>query len=181
MSDVRKLKLEELGRVDIDTYKQLKKIPVVILLDNLRSGLNVGSFFRTTDCFGLKELCLCGITPKPPHKEILKSAIGASLSVDWTYEKEVQEAIHRYKQKGHHIIGVEQTTQSVDITSFNVAMDQKYVLVFGNEVEGISESILNEIDSFIDIAQYGTKHSLNVSVCGGIVAHYFSNAQRGCY
>jgi len=168
MSGTEKLKLQELGRVSIDAYKAQSKIPVTIVLDNLRSGLNVGSFFRTCDSFALDSIVLTGITPTPPHKEIHKSAIGATLSVDHSYFQTIEEAMDNLKSKGVILIGIEQTNNSVHLADFTWPKGP-IAIIFGNEVEGISTSIVNKLDHVVDLQQYGTKHSLNVAVCGGIV------------
>jgi len=166
---MRKLKLEELERIDVDNYKSLEKQPIVIVLDNIRSAMNVGSFFRTADSFALDHIYLTGITATPPHPEINKTAIGATLSVEWSYQKEVGLVIEKLKNQGYLILGIEQTDESVSLESFSYDIDQKIALVFGNEVDGISQSLLSHLDVAIEIPQFGTKHSLNVAVCGGIV------------
>lgn len=171
---VHKLKLEELNRIDIETFKTVKKIPLVVVLDNIRSMHNVGATFRTADAFLVQEIILCGITPQPPHREIHKAALGATESVDWSHEPDINTAIYQLKSKGFEIIGIEQTTNSRMITDFSVDPSKKYAVILGNEVEGISDEALNHIDSFIEIPQLGTKHSLNVSVCGGIVMWEFA-------
>jgi tRNA G18 (ribose-2'-O)-methylase SpoU len=173
MQSIKKLKLEELGRIDIETFKKTDKIPLVVVLDNIRSMHNVGAAFRTADAFLVEKIILCGITPQPPHREIHKAALGATESVDWQYYEHVKEAIIDLKTLGYTIIGVEQTTDSVMITDFAIDPNQKYVLVLGNEVEGISDEILTDLDACLEIPQLGTKHSLNVSVCGGIVMWEF--------
>jgi tRNA G18 (ribose-2'-O)-methylase SpoU len=176
MSKVQKLKLEELNRIDIETFKEADKIPLVIVVDNFRSGLNVGSIFRTSDAFLVSKVLLCGITSCPPHKEILKTAIGANHSVDWKYYQEIKTALLELKQEGFHIVGIEQTTASTSLSDFEIERGQKYAIVMGNEVEGISETALPLIETFLEIPQFGTKHSLNVSVCAGIVIHKFAQA-----
>ena len=174
---IKKLKLTELGRVDVDTYKQQEKLPICVILDNLRSGLNVGAFFRTSDALGLERIILTGITPVPPHKEIHKSAIGATLSVDFSYDSEIVSAIKSLKESGYYIIGIEQTNTSTPLHSAEWP-NQPIAIVFGNEVEGISEEVLPHLDASIEISQFGTKHSLNVAVCGGIVLWEASRHQR---
>lgn len=171
---VHKLKLEELNRIDIETFKTVKKIPLVVVMDNIRSMHNVGATFRTADAFLVQEIILCGITPQPPHREIHKAALGATESVDWSHEPDINTAIHQLKSKGFEVVGIEQTTNSRMITDFSVDPSKKYAVILGNEVEGISDEALNHIDSFIEIPQLGTKHSLNVSVCGGIVMWEFA-------
>ncbi|KMQ66562.1 RNA methyltransferase [Chryseobacterium angstadtii] len=175
---VQKLKLEELNRIDVETFKKVEKIPLVIILDNLRSMHNVGASFRTADAFLIEKIILCGITPQPPHREIHKAALGATESVDWGHESDINSAIQDYKTKGYEIIGIEQTTDSVMINDFNIDKSKKYALILGNEVEGISDEALPHIDTFLEIPQLGTKHSLNVSVCGGIVMWEFAKALK---
>lgn len=170
---VQKLKLEELGRVDVQTFKEMQKIPLVIVLDNIRSMHNVGAVFRTADAFLVEKIILCGITPCPPHREIHKAALGATDSVDWVYYDSVKEAVLDLKTQKYEVLGVEQTTDSEMITEYNIHSDKKYALILGNEVEGISDEVLNHCDGFIELPQHGTKHSLNVSVCGGIVMWEF--------
>ena len=171
---MRKLKLHELGRLNPDEFKELEKVPVVVVLDNIRSGMNVGSVFRTSDAFKLERVLLAGITARPPHKEILKTAIGATNSVEWSYTEDIRHAVQELKSNGYQIIGIEQTSKSIELQDFVIDTTTKYAIVLGNEVEGISESILPLIDTAIEIPQYGTKHSLNVSVCGGIVLWHFA-------
>ncbi len=166
---MRKLSLQELGRVDVETYKTLPKSPVVVILDNIRSAHNVGSFFRTCDAFRIEHLYLCGITAQPPHREITKTAIGATSSVDWTYAQDIAEVVKDMKTQDYEIIGVEQTSSSISLSEMPIDATKKYTLIFGNEVQGLSDSVLSLLDQAVEIPQYGTKHSLNVAVCGGIV------------
>lgn len=175
---VQKLKLEELNRIDVETFKKVKKIPLVIILDNIRSMHNVGAAFRTADAFLIEKIILCGITPQPPHREIHKAALGATESVDWSHENDINTAISDYKSLGYEIIGIEQTSGSRMITDFTIDPSKKYALILGNEVEGISDEALPNIDTFLEIPQLGTKHSLNVSVCGGIVMWEFAKALK---
>lgn len=175
---VQKLKLEELNRIDVETFKKTEKIPLVIILDNLRSMHNVGAAFRTADAFLVEKIILCGITPQPPHREIHKAALGATESVDWVHEKDINTAIADLKSKDYEIIGIEQTTDSRLLTDFTIDRSKKYVLILGNEVEGISDEALRNIDVFLEVPQLGTKHSLNVSVCGGIVMWEFAKALK---
>ncbi|MCB0689178.1 MAG: RNA methyltransferase [Saprospiraceae bacterium] len=165
---MRKLKTEELHRLSVDEFKSMTKMPLVVVLDNIRSGMNVGSVFRTGDAFGIEHIFLCGITATPPHREILKSAIGATESVSWTYMESVAECLQNLKEKGFQIVGIEQTSASDHIQNLTVG-EQPVALVFGNEVEGLSESVLPLLDACYEIPQIGTKHSLNISVCAGIV------------
>ncbi|MEC5157566.1 RNA methyltransferase [Chryseobacterium sp. MP_3.2] len=176
MSSTKKLKLEELGRIDVETFKETKKTPLVVVLDNVRSMHNVGAIFRTADAFLIEKIVLCGITPQPPHREIQKAALGATESVDWVYEKNITEALQNLKTETFKIIGIEQTSNSEIITNYTIDKTQKYALVLGNEVDGLSEEALPYYDTFLEIPQLGTKHSLNVSVCGGIVMwEFFKN------
>lgn len=175
---VHKLKLEELNRIDVETFKKTEKAPLVIILDNIRSMHNVGATFRTADAFLIEKIILCGITPVPPHREIHKAALGATESVDWAHENDINTAISDLKSQGYEIVGVEQTTNSRLITDFTIDKEKKYALILGNEVEGISDEALANIDVFLEIPQLGTKHSLNVSVCGGIVMWEFAKALK---
>ena len=173
---VNKLKLEELNRIDVETFKKVEKIPLVVVLDNIRSMHNVGATFRTADAFLVQKIILCGITPQPPHREIHKAALGATESVDWSYEADINVTINDLKSQGFEVVGIEQTTNSTMITNFTIDKTKKYAVILGNEVEGISDEALQSIDSFIEIPQLGTKHSLNVSVCGGIVMWEFAKS-----
>ncbi len=175
---VQKLKLEELNRIDVETFKKTDKIPLTVILDNIRSMHNVGATFRTADAFLIEKIILCGITPQPPHREIHKAALGATESVDWGYEKDIVTAVNDLKSSGYSIIGVEQTTNSRMISDFEIDKSRKYAVVLGNEVDGISDEALRHMDVFIEIPQLGTKHSLNVSVCGGIVMWEFAKALK---
>ncbi|WP_411811608.1 RNA methyltransferase [Chryseobacterium scophthalmum] len=175
---VNKLKLEELNRIDVETFKKVEKIPLVVVLDNIRSMHNVGATFRTADAFLVQKIILCGITPQPPHREIHKAALGATESVDWSYESDINTTINDLKNQGFEVVGIEQTTNSTMITDFKIDNTKKYAVILGNEVEGISDEALQNIDSFIEIPQLGTKHSLNVSVCGGIVMWEFAKALK---
>ena len=176
MSSTKKLKLEELGRIDVETFKQTQKIPLVVVLDNVRSMHNVGAVFRTADAFIVEKIILCGITPQPPHREIHKAALGATESVDWIYEESISDALQNLKKENYQIIGIEQTSDSEIITEYAINKDHKYALVLGNEVDGLSDEALSLYDKFLEIPQLGTKHSLNVSVCGGIVMwEFFKN------
>jgi 23S rRNA (guanosine2251-2'-O)-methyltransferase len=165
----RKLKLEELNRLEVEEFKKADKIPVTVILDDIRSALNVGSIFRTADAFRIEKIYLCGITATPPHKEILKTAIGATESVDWSYEKEITAVLSKIKNEGYNIYAVEQTENSTDLLSFQNTGKDKIAIIMGNEVGGVSDKALELVDGTLEIAQYGTKHSLNVAVCTGIV------------
>jgi 23S rRNA (guanosine2251-2'-O)-methyltransferase len=172
---MRKLQLEELGRISPEEFRKKEKTQIILVLDNIRSGLNVGSAFRTADAFALQGLYLCGITAQPPHREILKTAIGATESVDWKYFESVTEAAALLKEQGYRIMGIEQTDESEPIQEVVIDPEEKYAIILGNEVRGISEEVLEMLDKAVEVPQYGTKHSLNVSVCTGIVVwHFFS-------
>jgi 23S rRNA (guanosine2251-2'-O)-methyltransferase len=166
---MKKLKLEELGRISVTEFKSVEKIPVCILLDNVRSLHNVGSAFRTADAFRIEKIFLTGITGTPPHREIHKTALGATESVVWEYAQTTQEAIGKLKQHGYTIVLIEQTSESIPLQNFSIEPIKKYCLVFGNEVNGISEEAISLGDVALEIPQSGTKHSLNISVCVGIV------------
>ncbi|MDH3243391.1 MAG: RNA methyltransferase [Saprospiraceae bacterium] len=177
---MRKLKLEELGRPSLEQFKHAPKRPIVLVLDSIRSGLNVGSIFRTADAFALREIHLCGITAKPPHREILKTAIGATDSIPWTYHHSIVDCIRLLKTQDFEVIGVEQTDQSVQLNDFQLIGENPVALVFGNEVGGIDEAVLPLLDYCIEVPQWGTKHSINVAVCAGIVIWHliFSGTTR---
>ncbi len=168
-----KLSMQELNRISVEDFKESKKTNVTILLDNVRSAHNVGSVFRTSDAFRIEKILLCGITATPPNAEIHKTAIGAEQSVDYQYYKDSMEAIDIYKKMGYKVVAVEQAKQSIKITELKLDKNQKYLLVLGNEVKGVDQKIMDVCDFCIEIEQYGTKHSLNVSVCGGIVIWEF--------
>ena len=169
----RKLLNSELGRADIDQYKQLEKLPITIVLDNVRSRHNIGSAFRTSDAFRVNEIILCGISSTPPSAEIHKSALGAEHSVDWEHVQDTMEAVRKLKEDGYVIVSAEQTVDSVMLDTFVPDQDQKYAVVFGNEVAGVSQEVVDASDFALEIPQFGTKHSLNVSVTAGIVIWEF--------
>lgn len=166
---MKKLKLEELERASLSEYKDQVKLDVIVVLDDIRSGMNVGSMFRSCDCFGLSKIMLCGITPKPPHKEIFKTAIGAQNSVDWQYHEDILILLKNLRLKGYQIIGVEQTNESIPLKDLTFEADAKVAIVMGNEVNGLNDKVLEILDKAVELEQFGTKHSLNVSVCAGIV------------
>lgn len=173
---MRKLKLEELERVTVETFKEMDKIPVIVILDDIRSMHNIGSIFRSADAFLIQKIYLCGITAKPPHKEIRKTALGATESVDWEYVADIHELIDRLKNDGFQILSVEQTDGSQSLEAFSIDGAQKIAVIFGNEVEGVQQSVIDVSDGCLEIPQAGTKHSLNVSVCAGVVLwEFFKN------
>lgn len=170
---MKKLVLEELGRVSVEQFKKIEKMPVCIVLDNVRSLHNVGSAFRTADAFKVERIFLTGITGTPPHREIEKTALGATQSVEWRHFEKTEDAIAELKSQGYKVIAIEQTTESVSLNQFPIDTTERYCLVFGNEVHGVSEEAINVCDAALEIPQLGTKHSLNVSVCIGIVGWEF--------
>jgi 23S rRNA (guanosine2251-2'-O)-methyltransferase len=166
---MKKLKTSELNRLSIEDFQKSEKSPVVVVLDNIRSMNNIGSVFRTCDAFRIQQLMLCGITATPPHREIQKTALDATESVDWKYFEETTLAIKSLKENGFTVFAVEQTDNSILLNNLTVKHNQKIALVFGNEINGISDEALNICDYALEIPQYGTKHSLNISVSTGIV------------
>ncbi len=173
---MKKLSLEELNRIDIDTYKKASKTPIVLVLDNIRSLNNIGSIFRTADAFRIECIYLCGITAKPPHRDIHKTALGATESVDWVYVDDTQEAIRKLRQNHYNIIALEQADKSILLDNFHPDPSLKHALILGNEVKGVDQHIVDLADDCIEIPQYGTKHSLNVTVSAGIALwHIFLN------
>jgi 23S rRNA (guanosine2251-2'-O)-methyltransferase len=160
--------MDELGRMSVDEFKQAHKNPVMVVLDNIRSMHNVGSVFRTSDAFLVSGICLCGYTPQPPHRDIHKTALGATETVDWLYFPTTLEAVTELKQRGYQIFAVEQAEGSISLERF-VSADTKIAIVFGNEVEGVNNEVLKLCDGCIEIPQLGMKHSLNISVAAGIV------------
>lgn len=170
---MRKLLNEELPRISIEQFKVSEKIPLVLILDNVRSMNNVGSVFRSADAFLVKSILLCGITATPPHKDIHKTALGATESVEWQYFKDTKDAINVLQSEGYTIIAVEQTEESTMLNKLSVSKDEKYALIFGHEVRGIQQEVVNMCDLSVELPQFGTKHSLNISVCAGIVIWEF--------
>lgn len=169
----RKLLNIELGRVSARQYKELPESGVMVVLDNIRSAHNVGSAFRTADSFKVDKIWLCGICAVPPSAEIHKSALGAEDSVEWEHSADTMEAVRRLKEDGYRIVSVEQTVGSVMLDSFAPQKGEKYALVFGNEVAGVSQDVVDASDFSLEIPQYGTKHSLNVSVSVGVILWHF--------
>ena len=166
---MRKLTMEELGRVDITEFKQQAKLPVVIILDSVRSMHNIGSIFRTSDGFAVEKIFLCGITAQPPQREIEKTALGATQSVDWEFRTDTAELILELRKAGYKILAIEQAEQSVMLNNFQPLSSENYALIFGNEVNGVSDEAMKLIDTCIEIPQFGTKHSFNIVVSAGIV------------
>lgn len=165
----KKLTTISLNRLSIEEFKSSPKTPIVIILDNVRSALNVGSAFRTGDAFLVSSIALCGITAKPPHREILKTAIGATKSVDWQHFEDTTTAINYYKKEGFLILAVEQAENSLALQHTDFSLNQKLAVVFGNEVKGVDPAVMALVDDTLEIPQFGTKHSFNISVSMGIV------------
>ena len=166
---MRKLKNAELNRLDVDEFKNAKKTPIILVLDNVRSTHNVGSIFRTADAFRIQEIILCGITATPPHKDIRKTALGATESVQWQYCKKTSDAVDQLKTKGVVVLAIEQAEGSTSLSDFTPKPNTTYALVFGHEVKGVSQEIVSTANQVLEIPQEGTKHSLNVSVSVGLV------------
>ena len=166
---MRKLKNSELNRKSVEEFKKTEKFPFIIILDNVRSLNNIGSVFRTADGFLIKGVYLCGITATPPHKDIHKTALGATESVRWEYRKRTREAVAELKEKGYRIIAVEQVEGAVSLDRIKLEKDRKYALVLGHEVRGVDQDVVNQSDICLEVPQFGTKHSLNISVAAGIV------------
>lgn len=165
----RKLRNDELERLSAEEFKRAHKLKITVILDNVRSQHNIGSVFRTADSFFIERIILCGICAVPPTPEIHKSALGAEFSVDWQYYKNTSEAVSALKEEGYIIISVEQAENSVMLHNFEPDPDKKYALVFGNEVKGVSQDVVDMSDAVLEIPQFGTKHSLNISVSAGAV------------
>lgn len=165
----RKLKITELNRISAEEFKKADKLPLVVVLDNVRSLHNIGSVFRTSDAFRVECIYLCGITAVPPHPEIHKTALGAEFTVDWKYVDNAIEAVDNLRQKGYIVYSVEQTENSIMLENIRLEQRKRYAVVLGNEVKGVQQEVINHSDGCIEIPQYGTKHSLNVSVAAGII------------
>ena len=165
---MRKLANNELNRLDIEQFKKAEKTPLIVILDNVRSLNNIGSVFRTCDAFLIEKIYLCGITATPPNKEIHKTALGATDSVAWEYEENTLSAVEKLKEQGAYIISIEQAENSTMLNDFRSNGKQKYAIIFGNEVKGVEQEVVSASDEVIEIPQYGTKHSLNISVSAGI-------------
>ncbi|OAQ42060.1 RNA methyltransferase [Pedobacter psychrophilus] len=166
---MRKLKLDELNRPTVEEFQEQKKLPIVIVLDNVRSLHNVGSAFRTADGFAVEAIYLCGITAQPPHREIEKTALGATQSIKWLYFENVIDAVNQLKADNYKIVAIEQAENSISLLDHQPKADEKYALFFGNEVNGVSEDVMQHIDTCIEIPQFGTKHSFNIVISTGIV------------
>ncbi len=170
---MRKITNEELGRPTADEFTEMAKMPVTVVLDNVRSLQNVGSFFRTGDAFAVKHIALCGITATPPNRDIHKTALGAELTVEWSYHKNTLDCVKELKEAGAEVYAIEQVENSIMLNQFEAREGVEYVLVFGNEVMGVDQEVVDICDGAIEIPQVGTKHSINVSVSGGVVLWNF--------
>ncbi|MDN3494136.1 RNA methyltransferase [Winogradskyella bathintestinalis] len=178
---MRKLKNEELDRLEISEFKKAEKSPIIIILDNIRSLNNIGSVFRTSDAFLIEKIYLCGITATPPHNDIRKTALGSTETVDWEYAENTLDIVEKLKSKNIHICSIEQAESATMLNDFAPQPNEKYAFVFGNEVKGVAQDVVDASDVVIEIPQYGTKHSLNISVsCGVVVWDIFSklNAKK---
>ena len=170
---MRKLKNEELDRLDVEGFKKAEKSPIILVLDNIRSLNNIGSVFRTADAFLVEKIYLCGITAVPPHKDIRKTALGASESVAWEHCEKTVELVARLKSEGYTAVAIEQAENTVMLQNFEVEGTKKYALIFGNEVKGVSQEVVSACNTVLEIPQFGTKHSLNISVSVGVVVWDF--------
>ncbi|UNY99217.1 RNA methyltransferase [Zhouia spongiae] len=166
---MRKLKNSELTRLDVETFKQAPKTPLIVVLDNIRSLNNIGSVFRTSDAFLIEKIYLCGITATPPHKDIQKTALGATESVEWEYVEDTLALVSELQENNIKVVSVEQAEDAVMLNNFIPEQDRKYAVVFGNEVKGVSQKVVSASDMVVEIPQYGTKHSLNISVSAGVI------------
>ena len=166
---MRKLKNSELNRLDIETFKTATKTPIIVVLDNIRSLNNIGSVFRTSDAFLVEKIYLCGITAQPPHKDIQKTALGSTDSVNWEYRKDTLKLVEDLKKEGICIAAIEQAEDAVMLNEYSPEPNKRIALVFGNEVKGVSQEVVNASDTVIEIPQFGTKHSLNIAVSAGIL------------
>ena len=172
---MRKLKITELNRINVDEFKEAKKLPLIVVLDEIRSLHNIGSVFRTSDAFRIESIYLCGITATPPHPELHKTALGAEYTVDWKYFKNTLDAVDKLKSEGYIVYSIEQAEGSTMLNDLKLDQTRKYAIVMGNEVKGVQQEVIDNSDGCIEIPQYGTKHSLNVSVTTGIVIWDFFN------
>jgi len=169
---MRKLSMDELSRKSVENFKQATKKPIIVVLDNIRSMHNVGSVFRTADAFLIEAIFLCGYTPQPPHRDINKTALGATETIDWLFFENTNDAIIELKTRGYNVLAVEQATNSICLETI-IAVESKTALVFGNEVDGVDNEVLKLVDGCVEIPQLGMKHSLNISVAAGMVLWQF--------
>ena len=175
---MRKLKNEELDRLEVSEFKAASKSPIIIILDNIRSLNNIGSVFRTSDAFLIEKIYLCGITAQPPHNDIRKTALGSTETVDWEYTNNTIEIVEKLKTEGVKVCSIEQAENATMLNNFKPQLNTKYAFVFGNEVKGVAQDVVNASDVVIEIPQFGTKHSLNISVsCGVVIWDVFSKLE----
>ena len=175
----RKLKNSELKRINKTEFKSSKKTPLIVILDNIRSLNNIGSVFRTSDAFLIEKIYLCGITAKPPHKDIHKTALGATDSVEWEYIDDTLALVNLLKSEGKVVVSIEQAEESVSLEEFRTKPNTSYAIIFGNEVKGVAQEVVSASDYIVEIPQYGTKHSLNISVsCGLVIWDLFLKLKR---
>lgn len=174
MAELRKLKVTEMNRLTVEEFKEAKKIPLVVVLDDVRSLHNIGAVFRTSDAFLVDCIYLCGITATPPHPEMHKTALGAEYTVDWKYFQHTEDAVNELRTMGYTLFAIEQCEGSILLDKLVLEPDKKYAVVLGNEVKGVKQEVVNLCDGCIEIPQFGTKHSLNVSVTAGIIIWEFA-------
>lgn len=175
MSELRKLKITEMNRLTVEEFKEVDKLPLVVVLDEVRSLHNIGAVFRTSDAFLVNCIYLCGITATPPHPEMHKTALGAEYTVDWKYFKRTQDAVNELHNDGYTVLAIEQCAGSTLLDELVLEKGRKYAIVLGNEVKGVQQEVVDMCDSCIEIPQFGTKHSLNVSVTAGIMIWEFAH------
>lgn len=175
MSELKKLKITEMNRLTVEEFKEADKLPLVVVLDEVRSLHNIGAVFRTSDAFLVNRIYLCGITATPPHPEMHKTALGAEYTVDWKYMKRTQDAVQELHKEGYTVLAIEQCKGSTLLDNMSLEKNKKYAIIMGNEVKGVQQEVVDLCDGCIEIPQYGTKHSLNVSVTAGIVLWEFAN------
>ena len=175
---MRKLSITELNRIDKEEFKKVEKLPLIVVLDNVRSLHNVGSVFRSSDAFRVESIYLCGITAVPPQPEIHKTALGAEETVEWKYFEHTQDAVHELKNDGVEVLAIEQVEGSIMLQDFIPESNKKYAIIFRNEVKGVQQEVVNMCDNCIEIPQFGTKHSLNVSVTAGILIWEFASKMK---
>lgn len=175
---MRKLSITELNRIDKEEFKKVEKLPLIVVLDNVRSLHNVGSVFRSSDAFRVESIYLCGITAVPPQPEIHKTALGAEETVEWKYFEHTQDSVHELKNDGVEVLAIEQVEGSIMLQNFIPESNKKYAIIFGNEVKGVQQEVVNMCDNCIEIPQFGTKHSLNVSVTAGILIWEFASKMK---
>jgi len=173
----KKLKLWELDRVSEEEFKEQEKFPIIVVLNDIRSLTNVGTFFRTSDAFNVQKIYLCGITATPPHREIQKTALGATETVSWEHRENIMDLVNELKSDGIRVCSIEQTEKTTFLQDVDKLPNDTYALVFGNEVNGVDQDVIDASDHILEIPQFGTKHSLNVSVCAGIVMWEFAKKQ----